>query len=110
MYAEGHGVPQGYVAAYIWWSLAAAQGNETARENLGFVANRMTSTQIAKAQWLAQTYRIQRLLKVMGYNPGPVNGIMGEKTRAAIQQFQRDKGLPANGEPDDATLKAMNLK
>ena len=32
MYANGQGVPQDYMEAYMWWNLAAAQGNGEARE------------------------------------------------------------------------------
>jgi len=30
MYANGEGVPEDYVKAHMWWSLAKAQGSELA--------------------------------------------------------------------------------
>lgn len=42
---------------------------------------------------------IQQALKTLGYDPGPADGIMGEKTRLAIVRYQRDKGFPTNGRP-----------
>jgi formylglycine-generating enzyme required for sulfatase activity len=42
---------------------------------------------------------VQRLLAARGYDPGPVDGILGGATRAAIGRFQRDHGLAATGEP-----------
>jgi len=36
----------------------------------------------------------QRLLTKYGYKPGPSDGIMGNRTRQAIQKFQRDYNLP----------------
>jgi len=36
----------------------------------------------------------QRLLAKYGYKPGPSDGIMGNRTRQAIQEFQRDYNLP----------------
>jgi formylglycine-generating enzyme required for sulfatase activity len=42
---------------------------------------------------------VQRLLAARGYDPGPVDGILGGATRAAIGRFQRDYGLAATGEP-----------
>lgn len=40
---------------------------------------------------------IQRALSARGYNPGPIDGFMGDKTRAAVRSFQRDHGLLADG-------------
>lgn len=39
----------------------------------------------------------QRELAAYGYDPGPVDGRMGPKTRQAVKAFQTDKGLPADG-------------
>jgi len=33
MYANGEGVPEDYVEAYMWWDLAVAQGEEGAKKN-----------------------------------------------------------------------------
>lgn len=40
---------------------------------------------------------VQRLLARLGYRPGPADGLMGRKTRNAIEGFQKDRGLPADG-------------
>lgn len=37
---------------------------------------------------------IQRLLAVAGYDPGPIDGVRGEKTDNAIRQFAQDNKLP----------------
>lgn len=39
----------------------------------------------------------QRELAALGYDPGPVDGRLGPKTRRALMAFQSDKGLPADG-------------
>lgn len=41
--------------------------------------------------------KVQQALKNAGFNPGPIDGIMGEKTKNAIVDFQKSKGLTANG-------------
>lgn len=41
--------------------------------------------------------KIQTALAAQGYSPGPLDGIMGPKTKAAIQAFQRANGLTADG-------------
>jgi peptidoglycan hydrolase-like protein with peptidoglycan-binding domain len=42
--------------------------------------------------------KIQQLLAQNGYDPGPVDGNPGRRTRAAIESFQRDHGLPVDSE------------
>jgi Putative peptidoglycan binding domain len=45
----------------------------------------------------------QSRLRNLGYAPGTVDGVAGAQSRAALAAFQQDEGLPATGEPDDAT-------
>lgn len=40
---------------------------------------------------------IQRALKAAGYDPGPIDGKIGKKTKAAIIDFQKANGLTADG-------------
>ncbi len=46
---------------------------------------------------------IQQALASAGYEPGPVDGKMGRKTREAIRRFQKDAGLKADGVVGSAT-------
>ena len=52
---------------------------------------------------------IQRALKSRGYDPGPLDNILGERTRAALLRFQRDNGLP-EGSLDLETLAALGVQ
>ena len=54
MYFEGKGVLQEAVLAYMWFSIAATNGNTLATENIDFIAMVMTSEDIAKAQQMAR--------------------------------------------------------
>lgn len=45
----------------------------------------------------ASLQSIQRQLKKLRYDPGPIDGIRGAKTIEAIKRFQRDSGLIADG-------------
>jgi lysozyme family protein len=47
---------------------------------------------------------LQRLLKSAGYEFGPVDGIVGKKTKAAITRFQKAASLPETGEFDAPTV------
>lgn len=51
--------------------------------------------------------QIQHLLAYLGYNPGDCDGVIGENTRAAVQRFQGDYGLSADGNPGAATQKML---
>ena len=42
---------------------------------------------------------VQRGLNDLGYSAGPVDGLMGSKTRGAIRAYQIDNGLPVSGQP-----------
>jgi osmotically inducible lipoprotein OsmB len=41
--------------------------------------------------------RVQGGLAQLGYNPGPVDGVMGRQTSEAIREYQRDHGLLIDG-------------
>jgi len=40
---------------------------------------------------------IQRALQTAGHRPGPIDGIYGSQTRAAVRSYQQAKGLPGGG-------------
>ena len=46
----------------------------------------------------------------MGFNPGPIDGIFGSKTTGAVKEFQKSKGIKADGIVDQKTWKAFNQK
>lgn len=46
---------------------------------------------------------VQQSLKAIGYDPGPVDGVNGEKTDAAIRKFQEEHGLVPDGIVGDIT-------
>lgn len=53
---------------------------------------------------------LQQLLVNWGYNPGPVDGIFGIKTEQAVFQFQRDRGLSADGIVGPKTWQALLIQ
>jgi len=54
-------------------------------------------------------YTGQKRLIELGYNPGPTDGILGEKTRASILKFQQDQGLSITGSFDPDTKVKLGI-
>lgn len=50
---------------------------------------------------------VQQGLAARGINPGPIDGKLGRMTREAVRTAQMQLGLPADGWPDSALLKAL---
>jgi localization factor PodJL len=50
---------------------------------------------------------VQGLLAEKGYDPGPADGVMGQKTVDAITAFQEASGLDANGQIDAGLVAAL---
>lgn len=57
-----------------------------------------------------QVEKIQELLNARGFDPGPVDGVIGSQTRQAIKQFQRTARLPADGYPTPELLEVLGKK
>jgi len=80
----------------------AAQPSEPAPQ---LAQNQAAQSQIAQNQVETAIVRgIQRELLAHGYPAGPVDGIMGRETRAAIRAYQGDAGLTVDGTASRALL------
>lgn len=53
---------------------------------------------------------LQQILQGQGYNVGPVDGIYGPQTQAAVQAFQKTKGLLPDGIVGPQTWQALQPK
>ena len=53
---------------------------------------------------------VQEMLKREGLEVGPIDGILGPRTAAALREFQQQHGLARSGEPDAATLKELSKR
>lgn len=54
------------------------------------------------------TTALQNSLKLLGYNPGAIDGINGSATRAAVREYQRDNGLVPDGVAGPMTWEAID--
>ncbi|MXY38705.1 MAG: hypothetical protein F4Y62_02725 [Rhodospirillaceae bacterium] len=127
LYETGRGVRRDFIRAHMSYNLAASRSSESeegiraaavrGRERVGA---KLSPAGIARAQRMAREWRpgtnaapappaadteqsrkivaaVQRSLAGLGYDPGPADGILGARTRAAIRAFQKSVGLPVDG-------------
>jgi len=50
--------------------------------------------------------KVQDALKSKGFDPGPIDGVVGPRTREAVRRFQDSYGIKADGQIDNQTLYA----
>ncbi len=60
-----------------------------------------------RALSLTERKNLQQALADRGYDPGPVDGIIGAGTQRALRAWQRDNGRPADGYASAAVLSAI---
>ena len=131
-YADGQGVPQNHAEAYFWYSLAATGGSSAAAEWRDKMIPFLPQTVLLDVQVRAQIWQptpevheggvgqeerrgpspspisaTQRRLAHLGYAPGPADGIVGPRTRAAIRAFQQEHGMPVDGQVSVALLEGL---
>jgi len=53
--------------------------------------------------------RAQQALDQKGFNAGKADGILGSRTKQALNQFQQKQGLQVTGQLDNATLSALGI-
>jgi peptidoglycan hydrolase-like protein with peptidoglycan-binding domain len=52
---------------------------------------------------------VQSQLRRLGFYTGNVDGVWGQSTQSAVEQFQQNRGLQPNGQLNSATITAMGL-
>jgi peptidoglycan hydrolase-like protein with peptidoglycan-binding domain len=57
-----------------------------------------------------QVREVQQSLQKQGVDPGPIDGIMGARTRKGLREFQQEKGLAATGQINMQTIEALHLE
>lgn len=89
-----------------------------AQETSSVLKNRTTAWDVYPAQqthWqlppcmtCPDVKSVQQRLAALGHSPGPIDGVMGPRTRAAIRAYQTANNLPADGQMSDALLEALS--
>jgi len=106
----------GIVDKSTWTALAADRvqapktfENDAQIQNDASVPTKTTSTVtiLTKGSYGSKVKTLQARLEVGGYAPGPIDGIFGARTIAAVKSFQESQGLKADGVVDEITWKAI---
>ena len=71
------------------------------------IGDRLLSYTVARPFVGDDVATLQQRLLDMGFNPGRCDGIFGRATEAALQEFQRNVGLRADGALGPGTLRAL---
>lgn len=74
---------------------------------VGFKAESTTGP-LVKGVKGSRTAAMQTKLRALGYDPGPSDGLFGDKTEAAVKKFQSDQKLQIDGQAGNQTLTALD--
>lgn len=70
----------------------------------------LSTTPALMAQGAGTIRAAQQALKDKGFDPGPIDGLNGPKTRAAVRDYQKQQNLTVNGRLGDETLTSLGVK
>jgi peptidoglycan hydrolase-like protein with peptidoglycan-binding domain len=49
-------------------------------------------------------------LKEAGFDPGPIDGLLGEQTKQALREYQKAHGLRQTGQLDESTRESLMVQ
>ena len=100
MFDRRNGLPYaalvlGLAASFGWSGPVLAEAGADAH---------FTGSAYQVAQYSNTVLELQRELNQLGFNAGPVDGVMGARTRSAIRAYQGDSQLLVDGQPTASLL------
>ncbi|MBV9508933.1 MAG: lytic murein transglycosylase [Caulobacteraceae bacterium] len=85
--------------------------------SVGLLADRIAGAGPLKTPWpvetslsLADRLDAQNALTKLGFNPGPVDAMIGYGTRVALRAWQKSRGLPADGYLSPQVLNQLRIE
>jgi len=110
----GLSVLEGAVLGALGGSLTGAMTNSS-QINMGEPAWKSSSraapaapAPVANTDMQRAISDLQARLAARGYQPGPIDGKVGAQTRAAIRAYQKDRGMPVDGQITQALVASLN--
>jgi lytic murein transglycosylase len=84
---------------------------------IGLLADRFAGDEALVTAWpaeeplsLADRMSAQGALARLGFNPGPADGVIGAGSRKALREWQKSRGLPADGYLSADLVKRLSLE
>lgn len=98
-----------------FYAIKAYNNADSYALSIGLLADRLAQRPDLTRDWptditmlnKSQVRTLQANLNQLGYDAGVVDGIAGRRTRSALQGFQKDRGLLADGFPTVTMLQAV---
>ena len=87
----------------------AVRAKDKMKEKVAHAKDKMRSMSDGRVS-MNDTRAAQGALKTQGFDPGPIDGRMGPRTKAALTDYQRKNDLPTSGMLDDATMSKLNVR
>ncbi len=120
----GLGLPRDEEQAFFWLESAARGGHAGAKKLRDAIAGKLTAAALERARRAADARKnetasgmatsdvptlrfVQFALRRLGHDPGPIDGLMGPRTRKAIVTYKRDRGLAVNAGIDTRFLSRL---
>ena len=111
LYARGRGAPDDDPQALAWIGKAAEQGDKEAAKRLAALGAAPAADQpAAPATYRDLVTAVQMRLADLGLDPGPPDGVPGDKTVGAIKEFETRAGLPVTGEVSEDILMRLDAE
>jgi hypothetical protein len=95
--------------AGVGQSGTTAPGTGGSMPSSGTAGTPQSGTSMTGGASSEQVKSVQKALQDKGMDPGPLDGVMGPKTMAALKAFQKDQKLPESGKLDDQTREKLGV-
>jgi peptidoglycan hydrolase-like protein with peptidoglycan-binding domain len=89
------------------WAAEEKQTPPTKAEKMGEMEKKPEMGKMTTG--MEEHRKLQEALKDKGNDPGPIDGRIGPKTRAALKAFQESNGLKPTGQLDNQTAEKLGL-
>jgi hypothetical protein len=87
-----------------------ASAHDTATRSERHAARRASDSSAAMSDGSPDSVRmVQHALKQNGYDPGPIDGVQGPQTTAALRAYQKAEGMTVTGRADPDTLGKLGV-
>jgi len=84
-------------------------GVRSVKNDLTYDASRGDRSGVTTAAPRAQVMAMQQALKDKGFDPGPIDGVMGSRTVSALKDYQKSENLTTTGRMDRDTRAKLGV-